>query len=442
MNNRIQINMPQDVAYIINTLNQNGFKAYLVGGCVRDSLLGKAPKDWDIATDAQSENVKLMFGKIIETGIKHGTVTAVIDSYNYEITTFRSSSSISTATLKDDLRLRDFTINAIAYHPNEGIIDPFSGIQDIEKSIIRAVGSAKDRFREDPLRMLRAIRLSSILEFEIDSQVLSSIKENCDLIKGVSQERIRDELSKILTSDRPMNFVILKETGLLKFVLPEFERCFDTEQNHPYHIYNVGMHSLKAIANIENNLVLRWTMLFHDIGKPVVKTTDQNGIDHFYGHPEKSVHIAEKIMKRLRFDNKTMNRVLRLIKHHDRRIEPYCKPVRKAASIVGKDIFLDLLKVQEADKKGQNPQYLEVRLEALSKIREIFFDIEKEGQILTLKDLALNGDDLIAMGFEQSREIGIMLKELYNIVLDTPEMNTREKLIEAIGNLKKERFRT
>ncbi|GAE87113.1 tRNA nucleotidyltransferase [Acetivibrio straminisolvens JCM 21531] len=239
-----------------------------------------------------------------------------------------------------------------------------------------------------------------------------------------------------MTSERPKNFLILKETGLLRYVLPEFERCFKTEQNHPYHVYNVGMHILETVSNVENSSVLRWTMLFHDIGKPVVKTTDQNGIDHFYGHPEESMHIAEKIMKRLKFDNKTINKILRLVKHHDRRIEPHYKSVRKAVSAVGKEIFLDLLKVQEADKKGQNPKFLDERLDALKKIREIFFNLEKEGQILSLKDLALNGDDLIAMGFEQSKEIGIILRELYNIVIDNPEMNTREKLIETVGNIK------
>ncbi|GAE87112.1 tRNA nucleotidyltransferase [Acetivibrio straminisolvens JCM 21531] len=187
MNSKSEINMPKDVEYIIDTLNKKGFKAYIVGGCVRDVLLGKQPSDWDIATDAQPEDVKLMFGKIIETGIKHGTVTAVINGCNYEITSFRAPSSVKTATIKEDLGFRDFTINAIAYHPKEGIIDPFSGIQDMKRSIIRAVVSAEDRFREDPLRMLRAIRLNSTLGFEIDSAVLLTIKENCRLIQRISR---------------------------------------------------------------------------------------------------------------------------------------------------------------------------------------------------------------------------------------------------------------
>ncbi|CDG36065.1 metal dependent phosphohydrolase [Acetivibrio thermocellus BC1] len=442
MKGKIEINMPKDVSYIIDTLNNRGFKAYIVGGCIRDAILGKVPADWDVATDAQPEDVKLIFDKIVETGIKHGTVTAVINGCNYEITTFRAPSSAKIPTIKDDLGLRDFTINAMAYHPEEGIIDPFLGMQDMEKSVIRAVGSPEDRFHEDPLRMLRAVRLSSTLGFEIDRSVLSAIKENCKLIEKVSPERIRDELSKILISDRPKNFLVLRETGLLKYVLPEFDICFDTGQNHPYHVYNVGMHTLETVSNIESNLVLRWTMLLHDIGKPVVKTTDQNGTDHFYGHPEESVNIADKIMKRLRFDNKTTNKVLRLIKHHDRRIEPNQKSVRKAVSIIGKDIFPDLLKVQEADKKGQNPQYLDERLKVLDEIKDIFFNLKKEGQILNLKDLALNGNDLLAMGFEQSREIGIILRELYNIVLDNPEMNTKEKLTEIVENIRKKSFKT
>ncbi|MFZ5988357.1 MAG: CCA tRNA nucleotidyltransferase [Bacillota bacterium] len=437
MNSKINIGIPEEVIYIIDTLNMNNYKAYIVGGCVRDSIMGKEPKDWDVTTEAKMDEIKSLFGKTIDTGIKHGTVTVVLNKNNYEITTFRALSEDNPITIEGDMRLRDFTINAIAFHPKEGFIDPFKGLKDIENSVIRAVGRAQDRFTEDPLRMLRAVRFSSTLGFEIDKETLISIKHNSQLISTVSPERIRDELTKILVSARPMNFKLLRETGLLKHVLPEFDICFETTQNHPYHVYNVAEHSLHTVSSIENEKNLRWTMLLHDTGKAVTKTTDTDGIDHFYGHPEKSVQIAKKVLERLKFDNKTLNRVCTLIKHHDRRIEPNHRSVRKAVSVVGEDMFEDLLKVQEADKKGQNPQYLNDRLDALNRIRRIYYDIREKNQCLTLKDLAVDGSDLTNLGFEQGREIGIILNDLLEMVIDDPELNTKESLIKLINTRRK-----
>ncbi|NLP14171.1 MAG: CCA tRNA nucleotidyltransferase [Clostridium sp.] len=435
MNKKIVFDIPAQTSHIIKTLNKNGFDAYIVGGCIRDIVLGQTPQDWDITTNAKPDDVKRLFPKVFETGIKHGTVTAVINGTNYEITTFRASNSITPPTLMEDLSFRDFTMNSIAYHPNAGIIDPFSGLSDIEELIIRAVGKPDERFEEDPLRMLRAVRFSSTLGFEIDVSVLSSIKQNSGNIERVSPERIRSELSKILTSDRPEGFVILRETGLLKHVLPEFDICFDITQNHPYHIYNVAIHSLHTVANIEKNTALRWTMLLHDTGKAVTKTTDNKGIDHFYGHPQKSMEIAKRVLRRLKFDNATAKRILGLIKHHDRRINPDYKSVRKAVSMMGEDIFWDLLKVQEANKSGQNPKYFDERSGILKKIREIYYDIKKNNHCLTIKDLAINGDDLLALGVEQDRKIGVILKKLLNAVLENPELNTKEKLIGLVEKL-------
>ncbi|HOQ36749.1 MAG TPA: CCA tRNA nucleotidyltransferase [Acetivibrio sp.] len=435
MNRKMVFDIPEEIIHILDILNKNGFSAYIVGGCVRDILLGQTPKDWDITTDAKPEDVKRFFPRVFETGINHGTVTAVINDTNYEITTFRTSTYEETSTLTEDLSLRDFTINAIAYHPQEGIIDPFSGISDLEKSTIRAVGNPHDRFEEDPLRMLRAVRFSSTLGFKIDDSVLSSIKENCSKIEKVSVERIRDELSKILTSDRPEEFVTLRETGLLKHILPEFDICFDITQNHPYHIYNVAMHTLRTVSSIEKNTALRWTMLLHDTGKAVTKTTDNKGIDHFYGHQKKSMDIAKRVLERYKFDNATTQKILILIKYHDMRINPDNKSVRKAVSKMGEDIFPDLLKVQKADKSGQNPEYFDEGTAILNKIQEIYLDIKKNNQCLTIKDLAINGDDLLAMGFEQGRDMGVVLKMLLNAVLENPELNTKEKLMELADDL-------
>lgn len=435
MNKKIVFDIPAQTSHVIETLNKNGFDAYIVGGCIRDIVLGQTPQDWDITTNAKPDDVKRLFPNVFETGIKHGTVTAAIDGTNYEITTFRSFNSITPSTLMEDLGLRDFTMNAIAYHPNVGIIDPFSGLSAIEESIIRAVGKSDDRFEEDPLRMIRAVRFSSTLGFKIDVSVLSSIKQNSGKIERVSPERIRSELSKILTSDKPEGFVILRETGLLKHILPEFDICFDIAQNHPYHIYNVAIHSLHTVASIEKNTALRWTMLLHDTGKAVTKTTDNKGIDHFYSHPQKSMEIAKRVLGRLKFDNASIERILSLIKHHDMRINPDYKSVRKAASKMGEDIFLDLLKVQEADKSGQNPKYFNERSDILNKIREIYYDIKKNNHCLSIKDLAINGDDLLALGFEQGREIGVVLKKLLNAVLENPELNTKEMLLEMVDDV-------
>ncbi|NLD48411.1 MAG: CCA tRNA nucleotidyltransferase [Clostridiaceae bacterium] len=428
------IDIPREAAQIINTLHNRNYRAYIVGGCVRDSLLGKTPKDWDITTDASPEEIKKLFDKTVDTGLKHGTVTVVVNKSNYEITTFRSGLSCSKPGIEGDLELRDFTMNAIAYNNEEGFIDPFCGKRDIDNLLIRAVISPCQRYMEDPLRMLRAIRFCAALNFEIEENTLSAIRENCGLILKISPERIREELTNILVSDNPMKFVLLRETGLMRHILPEFDRCFDTTQNHPYHVHNVAIHSLHCVSSIENKSLLRWTMLLHDIGKAVTKTTDNNGIDHFYGHPHKSVYIAENILRRLKFDNKFINKVCLLIDHHDRKIEPGYKSVRRALSIVGKDLFLDLLKVHKADITGQNPEFLTERMHKINMVKEMYYEIKKKNQCIETKDLAISGNDLIELGIEPGKEMGIILKKLLDKVIDNPDLNTKENLIGLLAD--------
>lgn len=430
------IAIPCEVIRIIETLHKNNYRAYIVGGCVRDSLLGKTPKDWDITTDASTEEIKKLFDKTVDTGLKHGTVTVVINKVNYEITTFRSGPSGNSHRIEDDLSLRDFTMNAIAYNNSEGFIDPFFGKRDIENMVIRAVEDPNQRYAEDPLRMLRAIRFCATLNFEIDANTLSAIKENCGLILKVSPERIREELTRILVSDNPMKLILLRETGLMRHILPEFDRCFDTAQNHPYHVHNVAIHTLHCVSNVEKDSLLRWTMLLHDIGKAVTKTTDENGIDHFYGHPHKSVYIAENILRRLKFDNKFIDRACLLIDHHDRKIEPDYRSVRRAVSKVGKDLFSDLLKVHMADISGQNPEFLKERIQKINRVAEIYHEIKDKNQCIDVKDLAINGNDLIELGIEPGKEMGVILKKLLDKVIDDPELNTKEKLIGLVTNEK------
>lgn len=437
--------LPQEVSNILESLNHSGFEAYIVGGCVRDSIMGRTPADWDIATAAQPQEVKAIFGKSVDTGVKHGTVTVIADEGSFEVTTFRvdgkyedarhPSSVEYTASIEADLSRRDFTMNAVAFHPGKGFIDPFGGVSDIGRKLIRTVGTADDRFREDALRMLRAVRFSAQLGFSVEDGILRSIRSNKHLIEGISAERVRDELTRILVSDSPMKISLLEETGLLAYIIPEFQRCFETPQNHPYHIFDVAGHSLCAAAAIENDARLRWTMLLHDIGKSVTRTTDDKGVDHFYGHSARSEALAEAILKRLRFDNKSADRILRLVRLHDREIVPTHKAVARAVSAVGEDIFEDLLKVKAADKMAQNPKYREKGLDAVAEVKRIYLELKESGRCLGLKDLAVNGSDLIEAGWSQGREIGRVLKQLLERVIDDPGLNRRDRLLELAGEL-------
>ena len=439
-------NIPENVLNIIKTLNSNGYEAYIVGGCVRDSIIGKTPYDWDIATNASPDNVKNLFENTVDTGIKHGTVTVIIHNETYEITTYRIDGKYIdnrrpenvrfTNSLKQDLARRDFTINAIAFHPLTSFIDPFDGIKDIKSKVVRTVGNPNERFAEDALRMIRAVRFSAQLGFEIESETFNSLDINSSLISKVSTERIREELTKIIISDNPDKLKLLVDSNILKYIIPEFVDCFDTPQNNPNHIYNVGEHILCALENIENNPVLRWTMLLHDIGKSVTRTTDENNIDHFHGHQAEGVKISLNILKRLKFDNKTTDKILRLVKYHDRQIAPDFVPVRKAVRKFGDDIFSDLLKVKEADYKGQGSKYTANNLLMLKKIKEIYKTIKESSQCISLNSLAINGNDLINLGIEQGPRLGKVLNSLLDEVIDNPSLNNKNDLI----NIAKEKF--
>jgi tRNA nucleotidyltransferase (CCA-adding enzyme) len=434
--------LPDEVRKIIAKLNAEGYEAFVVGGCVRDSLLNKTPKDWDITTNSLPENTKALFDKTIDTGLKHGTVTAVINNENYEITTYRIDGEYSdnrrpdsvefTSSLKEDLSRRDFTVNALAYNPSLGIIDYFGGIKDLHDEVIRAVRNADERFKEDALRMLRAIRFSAQLDFRIESQTLKAISQNKELINNVSPERVREELTKILISPNPSKLLLLHDTGLLKFILPEFENCIGIEQNNPYHIYNVDKHTLLATSSIKNDKVLRWTMLLHDIGKAVTKSTDSSGIDHFYGHQKISVDLSLDILKRLKFDNKSIDIIIKLIQYHDIKIEPDSLSIRKALKTLGIEAFPLLLEVKKADIRAQNTKYLESRLADLDNIKCMADSIIEANQCYSLSALAVSGNDLIDLGIKQGKKIGFILNELLDMVIDNPELNTYSNLCKIV----------
>ncbi|WP_027627051.1 CCA tRNA nucleotidyltransferase [Ruminiclostridium cellobioparum] len=436
---------PGSVGYIINKLNEKGFEAFIVGGCVRDSVLGKDPHDWDITTSALPADVKETFGRTYDAGIKHGTVSVAVEDEIFEVTTYRVDGKYSdsrrpdnvsfTASLKEDLARRDFTVNAMAYNYQTGLVDYFEGLQDIKNRQIKAVGNAGARFQEDALRMLRAIRFSAQLGFEIEKNTFDAISGNSGLIKNISRERIREEVDKLLTSQNPSCFNKLYHSGLLEHILPEFVACYHTEQNNPYHIYNVAEHIIRTVESIPKSSILRWTMLLHDIGKPLSRTTDDQGIDHFYGHQEVSVRMADSILNNLRLDKLSIKKILTLVRYHDVDIFDTGKSIRKVLNKVGEDLFLSLLEVQRADAMGQNPVYLDKRLVKLDNIKRIYKEIKDKGQCLSLSDMAVNGDDLISLGMEPGRKVGEMLGYLFDRVLENPELNDKEKLIELAKQL-------
>lgn len=437
----MNIQLPQDVLHILNTFTDAGFPAFAVGGCIRDCLRGKTPADWDITTAATPEMMMTLFPKTIPTGIAHGTVTVLINKTGYEVTTFRkdgvyenhrSPESVTfTDDITQDLSRRDFTMNAMAYHPDFGLVDPFGGQEDIKKQLIRCVGDPKVRFDEDALRMLRAIRFASQTGFTICEDILSAIKKLALLICDISAERIRDELLKTLLSDHPEQVMTLHETGLLKLILPEVDCCFDTPQHSKYHCYDVGVHTLKVLKNVPSQPALRLAALLHDIGKPIKKTRGTDGFDHFIGHDVVSFHLAEDILTRLRIDNRTKNEVLHLIRFHDRRMAATKTSVRKAVAVVGKEAFPNLLQLMRADAKGQHPDYLQERLAHYEAVEAIYNDIVAEGDALTIADLAVGGNDLIALGYK-GKEIGLLLQKILDFVLEHPEENQKKLLIEKI----------
>ncbi len=440
----MNLKLPQDVLFILHTLNQKGYQAFAVGGCVRDMFLNKTPQDWDITTAAPPEAILSAFEKTIPTGIKHGTVTVLIDKTPYEVTTFRvdgvyedhrKPETVSfTQDITEDLSRRDFTMNAMAYHPEAGLVDPFGGREDIDKNLIRCVGDPMLRFDEDALRMLRAVRFSSQTGFSIDGAITEAMQKLAPLLAAISGERIRDELVKMLLSDRPQYIRLLYETGMMAVILPELAACFKTGQNHPYHIYNVGDHSLKVLENAPKNLVLRLAALLHDIGKPARKTTDEQGIDHFIGHAEVSKKLAESIFLRLRLDNKTKDAALFLIAQHDRQFALTKKSIRKAMSALGRDVFPSLLALMRADTLGQNPVCHKERLQFLDEAQKMYEEICREGDALTVADLAIGGSDLIDIGFS-GKEIGEKLALALSLVLDDPTLNQKEILLKKIKNI-------
>lgn len=434
----VQIEIPEKVSYIIDVLESHGFEAYAVGGCVRDSILKREPKDWDITTPAKPKQIKEIFRRTIDTGIQHGTITVLLGDEGYEVTTYRIDGEYTdarhpkavefTGSLKEDLKRRDFTINAIAYHPKTGLVDLFNGIDDLNDKRIQCVGNPARRFDEDALRMLRAVRFSAQLGFEIEKQTAAAIKASAENLKKISAERIQMELTALLISDNPGRIKTAQELGITKAILPEYDAIVNVSQNTPNHIYTVDEHTIKSMEYIEPDAVLRLTMLMHDFGKPAVKRTLENGRDIFYRHPEVSVVLAKEILKRLKFDKNTTQKVLRLIKWHGLKYADDYASVRRALNRVGDDIFSEFIRVQIADVLAKNPTVIAGKLNALYRKKVLFDCIIEEGQCFQVSGLKINGRDLMDMGINQGPIIGHILERLTEIVIDDQSLNTKEKL--------------
>lgn len=446
----MKINLPENVSEIINKLDNFGYEAYAVGGCIRDSILGMTPEDWDITTSALPEQVKKLFRKTIDTGLKHGTVTVLMNYIPYEITTYRIDGAYEnhrkpknvefTSDIVEDLRRRDFTMNAMAYNEKAGLVDAFSGIEDIKDKMIRCVGDPIERFDEDALRMLRAIRFCAKLGFDIDETTEAAIKECAPLIQKISGERIHMEMTKILISSNPHYIERLISLGLMNYIIPEFMKNIGVDQNNKHHIYTIDMHTYEAIKSIDAKETLRWTMLLHDIGKGYCKTLDHEGVGHFYGHAQISMKIAKDVLNRLRFDNKTSSDILKLIEHHDYRIEPEMKQVRKAINKIGEELFEDYIKVQRADIKAQNPIFQEEYFKKLDQIFICYKEIIDTKQCTSLKDLQINGKDLTNLGLQQGKSIGLILKQLLEMVIEEPNRNDKEWLSKMAMELTRDNY--
>lgn len=439
----MKFEIPSKVETIIKTLEEAGFEAYAVGGCVRDTILGRRPDDWDITTSAAPDQVKALFRRTVDTGLKHGTVTVLMEKEGFEVTTYRLDGEYEdgrhpkevtfTASLEEDLKRRDFTINAMAYNPVRGLVDMFGGIADLEKKIIRCVGDPMERFTEDALRIMRAVRFSAQLGFEIEEKTEEALGVLAPNLKHVSAERIQAELVKLLVSPHPDYLRTAYQAGITKEFLPEFDACMETEQNTPHHCFTVGEHTLHALADIRADRVLRLTMLLHDIGKPVVKKTDENGRDHFKTHGPVGERMAQTILRRLKFDNDTIKKVCRLIKWHDLRPSAQEAEVRKAVYTIGEDLFPLYLEVQRADMRAQSNYKRQQKQSRLDEVEQLYREITARGDCVSLKNLAVTGTDLIKAGVKPGKQIGEILDRLLQEVLENPELNEKELLLSRIS---------
>lgn len=430
-----------DAEKILTTLENSGFEAYLVGGCVRDRLIGRSVHDYDITTNALPEQIMAVFEDhhLVTTGLKHGTVTVIYNNVHYEITTYRIDGSYSdsrrpdsvsfTSDLDADLARRDFTVNAIAMDKCGIIRDPFGGAEDIKNGMIRCVGDPVARFSEDALRILRAVRFSSQLGFEIDDTTSATLMSLSKNLRLVSAERIRDELDKMLCGENCVA-AMLKYRELIAQIIPELRPCFGFEQHSRYHRYDIYTHIIKAVeAAPRDSILLRRAMLLHDIGKPSMFTIDQNGEGHFKGHAAVSAEMTQKIMTRLRYSSRDIALTCELISHHSDKIQSK-RQIKRMISKIGEESFFLLIEMKKADNRAKQEFVLTENKDLDSYAKEAHRLIS-ENSCMKLSQLAVNGNDMIAVGIT-GKDVGNTLDELLTLVIDETLPNEREALLDYV----------
>ncbi len=450
----MQINPPKSVKTVIDTLQDNGYEAYAVGGCVRDSYLGILPNDWDITTNARPEEVKSLFRRTVDIGMQHGTVKVMMGREGIEVTTYRIDGKYEdsrhpkevtfTADLREDLRRRDFTINAMAYSDKTGMVDLFGGVDDLEAGIIRAVGNAEERFSEDALRMLRALRFSARFGYEIEEDTKKAIVKLAPTLSKISAERIREEMEKLICSHNPDRMRWAYELGITSVFLPEWDRMMECDQITPHHFTDVGDHTIAAMEyavnnfsdiSDEDNRILRLALLLHDIAKPVKKFRGDDGADHFMGHPEEGSKMAEIVLRRLKYDNSTISKVKKLVRYHDDMPTLTYPGVRRFMVEVEVSNMDNLMRLKEADLYAHTKYKWDEKFSRMNELDRMYRKIIEDKDCLAIRDMQIRGDDLIEYGIKPGPAMGEILQKLFETVLDDPKMNDHEKLTEAISGM-------
>ena len=439
----MKFEIPDGARRILQTLNGAGHEACLVGGCVRDLLQGVEPHDWDICTSALPEETERCFAglRVIETGLKHGTVMVLAEGEPYEITTYRAEGPYSDSrrpdfvrfvpNLEEDLVRRDFTMNAIAMDLQGNLCDPFGGTDDIKAGLIRCVGEPDHRFQEDGLRVMRALRFAAVFGYEIEEQTAQAVHKNRAMLDRVAAERINTELCKLLVG-KGAGKVLRQYPDVFCRFWPQLGPLAALEQNNPWHCWGCWEHTIHAVEAAPADVTLRLAMLLHDVGKPACKSTDEKGVDHFYGHPAMGAQLADQMLRALKFDNKTRERVVLLVERHDAQLPPRNQVVRRWLSRLGPEAFFQLLEVKRADHMGQAPEKVKDRLTELDEIRARAEQILEERQCFTLKDLAVDGRDVMAAGAAPGPEVGRVLDGLLERVLSGEIPNERSALLNWI----------
>lgn len=435
--------LPPQARQALELLQAAGYEAYVVGGAVRDYARGETPHDWDITTSALPNETERVFAafRLIETGLKHGTVTVLIGGVPLEITTYRVDGAYTdhrrpdavrfTASLTEDLARRDFTMNAMAYSPAAGLQDPFGGREDLKNGLVRCVGEPARRFTEDGLRILRALRFASVLKMQLEPATAKAVHECRENLRSIAAERVHTELTKLLCG-AGVEGILLTYRDVLAVPLPEIVPMFDFAQHNPHHNKDVWAHTAAVTAATPPEPVLRWAAFLHDIGKPPCFSLAADGVGHFYGHAQKSAELAEKILQRLRFDNGSWAEIVKLIRYHDLPIQPDKKQVKRLAGRLGVDSVRRLIALHKADTRGQSA-ICQSRLAEYDRVEQVLEEILAEQACFSLKDLAVNGRDVMALGLK-GPAIGRALQACLNAVMEEKLPNEKKALLAFLQN--------